>query len=195
MGNQFLFNKRFLTRAGSKEPPIGIGANKVGLYEGAGAPTSGTSGTGVNFAGPGSLYVDRTNSLLYVNVGTAASPSWAPAGGGTRKIAAKTANYTVVAADCGTLFTNTGATGAVTFTLPAETNTGLWFEFMVTAGQNVTVTAAAGKLVAFNNAAATSITYSTAGELIGSGVRVACDGTKWIAMPILGSETATPTIA
>ena len=39
-------------------------------------PTSGTTGTLVGHAGPGSLLVDVTNKKWYVNVGTKASPSW-----------------------------------------------------------------------------------------------------------------------
>ena len=39
-------------------------------------PTSGTTGTLVGQAGPGSLLVDVTNKKWYVNVGTKASPSW-----------------------------------------------------------------------------------------------------------------------
>lgn len=99
---------------------------------------------------------------------------------GLKKIAwqqeiAKTADYTVVAGDAGTLFTNTGAAGAVVFTLPALA-AGLGpFEFLVTANQNVTVAAPAGKLVTFNNAAATSVAFSTAGQKIGGRVRVWCN--------------------
>jgi hypothetical protein len=44
---------------------------------GAGAPTNGTSGTGVGLSGPGSTYTDSTNKNVYVNVGTKASPQWA----------------------------------------------------------------------------------------------------------------------
>ena len=43
---------------------------------GAGAPVSGTSGDGLNICGPGSTYFDKTNNLLYYNLGTAASPLW-----------------------------------------------------------------------------------------------------------------------
>jgi len=41
-----------------------------------GAPTDGTSGTGVGFAGKGSTYTDTATGLIYVNTGTAASPVW-----------------------------------------------------------------------------------------------------------------------
>jgi hypothetical protein len=47
-----------------------------------GAPSSGTSGTGVNKAGKGSLCVDYTNGQLYINTGTKASPTWTSIGGG-----------------------------------------------------------------------------------------------------------------
>jgi hypothetical protein len=43
---------------------------------GAGIPTDGTSGTGAGIAGPGCLYIDRTNAELYQNIGTLASPTW-----------------------------------------------------------------------------------------------------------------------
>lgn len=41
-----------------------------------GAPTSGTSGTGAGFAGPGSTYVNTTTGAKYINTGTKASPTW-----------------------------------------------------------------------------------------------------------------------
>lgn len=52
-------------------------ANNVTIFPNAGVP-SGTTGQG--FAGKGSLCVDSTNGKLYVNTGTAASPSWTVAG-------------------------------------------------------------------------------------------------------------------
>ena len=41
-----------------------------------GAPTSGTSGTGAGFAGPGSTYVNTSNGAKYINTNTKASPTW-----------------------------------------------------------------------------------------------------------------------
>lgn len=52
------------------------GGRAVLLSSNAGAPTSGTSGTGVNVAGPGSFIVDTTNTRLYINTNTQASPTW-----------------------------------------------------------------------------------------------------------------------
>jgi hypothetical protein len=50
--------------------------NNVCWLEGDGAPTSGASGTGDNFAGKGSLYTDYTNGNLYIQAGAITAPSW-----------------------------------------------------------------------------------------------------------------------
>ena len=115
-------------------------------------------------------------------------------------VEAKTANYTLSPSDFGKIFTNRGASAAVTFTLPdpAPQYAGAWVRFMVEADQNVTIRAvSASKLVVFNNAAATSIAFSTAGERIGGGCLAVCNdnGTKWLIFVNLGTETQTPTIA
>lgn len=59
-------------------------------------------------------------------------------GRGLRSVSAKTANYTVTAADNGTTFTNAGAAGAVTFALPAATP-GMWYRFVVKAAQELRI--------------------------------------------------------
>jgi hypothetical protein len=51
-------------------------SNEVCVLSGAGAPTDGGSGTGAGFAGPCSLYLDRTNVNVYLNAGSKASPTW-----------------------------------------------------------------------------------------------------------------------
>ena len=102
-------------------------------------------------------------------------------------------SYQVTAADSGTLFTTTGATGgAVTFTLPATIVKGSNFRFVNTVGQNMVVTAPSGKFILFNNAAATSATFSTPGNLIGACLDVVTDetGSKYIGLPI-GANTLT----
>ena len=48
--------------------------NGVYITCGSGAPTNGTTGAGL--AGPGSIYIDFANALLYQNTGTLASPTW-----------------------------------------------------------------------------------------------------------------------
>jgi hypothetical protein len=96
---------------------------------------------------------------------------------------AKTANYQIVVGTdaSGTCFTTRGAAGAVTFTLPAVSAAlaGYTYEFVGVANQNIGVAAAAGTVVTFNNAAATSVTASTAGGKIGAHFRAICDGTSW----------------
>lgn len=110
-------------------------------------------------------------------------------GGIKRRIVVKTANYTILspmvantAGDpSGTLFTNRGAGGAVTFTLPVITANmaGVEYEFDGVANQTMTIAAAAGTVVTFNNAAAASVAASTAGGKIGAHFHAICDGLSW----------------
>lgn len=113
-----------------------------------------------------------------------------------RTVTAKTADYTLTAADSGGVFTTTGAAGAVNFSLPAvATSTGFTYSFVNTVDQNMTITAPAGTLVALNNASATSIAWSTAGEKIGASCTVICDGSKWLLQNHLVAEAQTVTVA
>ena len=57
--------------------------NDIWLITNAGAPTSGTSGTGAGLAGPCSQCYDFTNKNLYINTNTKASPTWVSLGGVT----------------------------------------------------------------------------------------------------------------
>lgn len=99
-----------------------------------------------------------------------------------KRFVTKTAAYTVLAADNYTLFDNVGATGAITFTLPTLAN-GYLFGFRVQADQSVTVTSSEGtNMVAFNNASATSVAFSTGSAKMGGMVYVYTNpgATKWI---------------
>lgn len=109
-----------------------------------------------------------------ISGGSSLSGAWA------REVA-KTANYTILAADNGTLFTNAAAAGAVIFTLPAI-KPGFRFAFRVVVDQNFTVTKADGNVVALNNAAATSVAFSTVASRIGGGLVVESNqaGTLWL---------------
>ena len=109
-----------------------------------------------------------------------------------RGIYRKSANYTVTANDNGLLFL---ATTAVTFTLPTKQN-GLAFRFAQTADANLVI-AGSADIIAKGNAAANSVTFSTANEKIGSHVLVEClyvnTGTlKWLVTNVGGT---TPTVA
>lgn len=103
---------------------------------------------------------------------------------GRFRTVAKTASYTVnpsVDRD-GTEFTNRGATGAVTFTLPVP-NAGLigaYYAFNGVADQTITVSAGASNGIAVNNAAAASLSASTAAQKIGARIVASCDGTSWL---------------
>lgn len=118
--------------------------------------------------------------------------------GNLRTIAAKTSAYPIVAADSGKIFTNRGASGSVTFTLPTAgaAYTGVEVTIMaVVAAQDVVIAAqTAGDLIVFNDAAANSVTISTTNEIIGAAMRCICDGTSWLIIPALW-EGQTITIA
>lgn len=91
-----------------------------------------------------------------------------------RRVVAKTANYTVNPNldSAGTIFTNAGAAGTITFTLPAITSRaflGFWYRFRGVADQTVTVaTAVADTLLTLNDVAADSLSFSTGGQKIGA---------------------------
>lgn len=98
-----------------------------------------------------------------------------------RQEVAKTASYTVLAKDNGTLFTTTGASGTVTFTLPAIAP-GLAFGFLNVVDQTMGVASAEGdNIVAINDASADSLTFSTSSQKIGAYLKVFSNsaGTKW----------------
>lgn len=111
-------------------------------------------------------------------------------------IEAKTTDYTIADGDFGKTFTTRGASGAVTFTLPNPTTTpsGVWVDFYTVAGQNTVIATTADKMTVFNDATATSITFSEAAHLIGNFVRCICDGTTWL-VAVAGDELNTPVIA
>jgi hypothetical protein len=50
--------------------------NGAMVFDVAGAPTNGTSGTGAGVAKPGSFLIDSTNGVVYMNTNTLASPTW-----------------------------------------------------------------------------------------------------------------------
>lgn len=98
-------------------------------------------------------------------------------------VAAKTTSYTILPSDgCGTHFTNRGAAGAVTFTLPGPTAVvaGTWYQFTAVATQNVIVaTAIADTLGTINDLAADSVTISTSMQIVGAHATAWTDGTQW----------------
>lgn len=104
--------------------------------------------------------------------------------GVNRKVAAKTAAYTVTAAESGGVFTNSAAEGAVTFTLPAVAS-GLQYTFVVVTVQNLVVNPGDNdQIILLTNADGDSITASTAGE----SVTLVSDGTNWYPVGLIGAN-------
>lgn len=100
-------------------------------------------------------------------------------------VAAKTASYSVQPNDNNTVFTNRGAGGAVTFTLPtiASLDSGFNVWFFVAADQSVTISCPEGdKIVTFNDIAADTVAYSTASKKVGASCHFIYDGTGWLVM-------------
>lgn len=136
----------------------------------------------------------QTNSMpitngLYPGVNAydqIANLAWTP------KVAAKTASYTVKSSESGTIFTTTGATGAINFTLPAISDGPFWFKFVNGAAQNMTVTSAvADTIITFNDLEADSVAFSQANEIIGGMILAICDGTSLFVLPVLAKASQT----
>jgi hypothetical protein len=102
----------------------------------------------------------------------------------------KAANYTVTAADTGTLFQ--AKTGAVTFTLPTRKE-GLLYQFLQTTNSDMIINGGASHIVAVNTATASSVTFNTTNQKLGARAQFECvnvDGTlKWI-YSLLSTGTA-----
>ncbi len=104
------------------------------------------------------------------------------------RVLPKTAAYTIVSVTDapGTVFTNRGAGGSVTITLPAPNaaTKGDWYEFRVHANQSLIVAGAtAGDLNTIGNAAANNVGFQVAGAKLGRGLIAKCDGTQWHCYP------------
>lgn len=120
-------------------------------------------------------------------------------GEGNKIIKAITATtYRATKQDLGAIITNRAAGGNLALTLPPtiDLDAGWWCEVFCVAAGTVTVASdTTDTIVAFNDATADSIAFSTASEIIGNGLTMVWDGTGWLAFMHLGIETATPVIA
>jgi hypothetical protein len=112
------------------------------------------------------------------------APSKAGAENYQPTIKAKAAAYTVTAAESGTLFTNRGATAAITFTLPVVTGlpigTNYTFFGVSATGFTVATDGSLDNIVNKNDAGADTVTATTTSLMIGAAVRVIWDGTSWL---------------
>ncbi len=111
-------------------------------------------------------------------------------------VVTKSADYTVKVSESGTLFTTSGATGGVEFTLPsAATGDGCIFWFVNAVDGDLGITGTATEFVAYNDAAADGVSFETAAEQIGCGFEIFGDGTSWCVGPFNGLVDATMTVA
>ena len=113
--------------------PTAIAGSLRRVWNYAGSPTSGTSGTYAGSAEPGDLLVDTTNGIIYQNANTKASPKWLPAPVPT--VTAKTADTKYLTVDEGGVID--AQTDAIYLYLPTYVgNTGLVFDIKVTASHS-----------------------------------------------------------
>jgi hypothetical protein len=104
---------------------------------------------------------------------------------------------TVTPHDVGKVLTNLANTGNVAYTFQTAANFRPGDQITVLSCDDGTLTCAftAGQLITFNNAAATSVALSTAGEIIGGGFIFTClSAAKWHCL-VLCEETQTVTVA
>lgn len=112
-------------------------------------------------------------------------------GRATRTVTLKTAAYTVLTTDIGSTFTTEGATGAVTFTLPAAT-VGLWYNFVVKATQELRIDPNGTETIALPSSGVQQAAgaYLTA-DANGESVSIVCvKAGEWNVMSYTGTWTA-----
>lgn len=104
-----------------------------------------------------------------------------------RPVSAKTTGYTVVSTDTNTFFTNIGASGSVTFTLPSP-SAGMTYEFYRSANQTIVVDVG-GSVVIRAGASATTSGGDVTLDAVGSKIKItAVSATEWAA-EVVGSAT------
>lgn len=107
-------------------------------------------------------------------------------------VEAKTADYTVVTPhDNGKTFTNEGASGAVTFSLPAAT-VGQWYRFTVMAAQELRIDPNGTETIALPSTGAQSAAGKYIGaDAAGEGVEIECvKAGQWQVRSYIGTWTA-----
>jgi len=108
--------------------------------------------------------------------------------GGT--VTAYTASHTVTSAETGTTFTNSGAAGAITFTMPTPA-AGLVYTFIVATAQTVTVDVSGAVVIAIGEISGTAGGGASSNSPYSSVTLKAISTTLWIATSSTGSWTPT----
>lgn len=168
----------------------GTGSARAVVFQSASSYNFATGGTvrwGINSGGV--LYPNAANTYdIGATTNTVKNIYAAGFISAGRNVVAKTANYTVLAADLNNFFTNAGASGTVNFTLPTAA-AGLVYTFYVDAAQTVTITAGASttiRIAGSVSASAGNITTNTVGNCV---TLQAISTTKWVAQSSVGSWT------
>ena len=108
---------------------------------------------------------------------------------------AKLVDYTITSADSGKFFSNLGATADIEFTLPAVSGLDGFVCWVYNAVDvECLVTAPDETLIAFNDATADGISFTTASNQAGAGFMFVCNGTFWMAGCFRGDAGATITV-
>lgn len=141
----------------------------------------------------GSTSAGPTKAQLSAGTGITITPgsgtiTIAATGGTNKTITAKTAGYNVLSGDSQTVFTNTGASGSVTFTLPTA-SAGLEYFFYIDAVQTVVVTAPASTTIRLGgtaSATAGNVTAGAAGNMVHI---IAISSTQYVTLGYNGTWT------
>lgn len=119
--------------------------------------------------------------------------------GGNQPPEAKTAAYTILHGDAGKIFTNTGAGGSVTFTLPATSTalngpriTGLRFLICKVTNQNVVIQAPTGATINGGSSAGAFQNVTSSASAVPTCEIIAISETAWIARPTIGTWANNP---
>ncbi len=138
--------------------PVGGGSGAPGYRKLINVDLTGTNGT---------------SGQVLTNQGAGAAPTWVtPAGGGgftaatvpgpaLYNISNKTANYTILQSDAGTLFTDRGSTGSIFFTLPSNPTVGTTYGFMTffpSSAQRINVTTSGTDKLQYSGSSSTTLT-------------------------------------
>lgn len=113
------------------------------------------------------------------------------------EVIAKASSFTLAPAQVrsGTIFTNRGAGGAVTITLPQLSNLPIWrgyyVDFKGVADQAIAFACTADTAIALNDATATSLTAGTSSKKIGAHLRAQWDGVAWMLSQIEQASAST----
>lgn len=107
-----------------------------------------------------------------------------------RNVAVKTAAYTVTTTDNGTVFTNEGATGAITVSLPAAT-VGLFYDFVVKAAQELRIDPNGTETIALPTGVQQAAGKYISADADGEFIRIVCVKTgQWNVLGSVGTWTA-----